>query len=549
MRTRLLPLAALAAVSALVLAGCTSGGGAATGGASAGKPVTGGTLTYATGDAEPTCLDPHVGGNYPQALVASQYLEQLVSKDTNGDIVPWLATSWAQSSNGLTWTFTLKKGVKFTDGTPFDAAAVVANMNAVKDPKTLSSTGYLALGKVKQTVAVSTDKVQFDLSSPDSDLLDSLTQPWLAIESPTALKRSMAVNCDSPVGTGPFEVTKWVKQQAITMVRNPHYTSSVHDAAHTGEPYLSKIVWRFIPDSATRYAALQSGEVDVIDNAQPDSLVAAAKSSTIKAIDAPRPGASDRIELNSSQAPFNDEKVRQAFITGVDVDAGIKSLFFGTAKRSYSLLSSVEQDGYSDKSLFTVNTTKANKLLDEAGWTKRDAAGYREKDGKQLTVRFPVSTNQSIPAEISVFTQIQEEAKKLGFDVEISQLDLASWYGALAAHKYELVDAPYTKVGPGVLDILYNSSGITPAPSGYFANNAQVDDPKLDAILTKAGEESNASTRQDLYDQAQKIVLGGYYVLPLYDQQNHFLYRTSVHGLRAFPSVSTPSLYDAWLQK
>lgn len=546
MRTRLLPLVALTAVGALALAGCTSGG-AATG--TSATPVKGGTLTYATGDAEPTCLDPHVGGNYPQALVASQYLEQLVSKDTNGDIVPWLATSWKQSDDGLQWTFTLKKGVKFTDGTSFDAAAVVANMDAVKDPKTLSSTGFLALGKVKKTEALSTDQVRFDLSAPDSDLLDSLTQPWLAIESPKAIARPQAVNCESPVGTGPFEVTKWVKQQAITLVKNPHYTSAVQDAAHTGEPYLSKVIWRFIPDSASRYAALQSGEVDVIDNAQPDSLVAAQKSSTIKAIDAPRPGASDRIELNSGQGPFTDEKVRQAFITGVDVNAGMKSLFFGTAKRSYSLLSSVEQDAYSDKSLFTVNAKKANALLDQAGWTGRNSAGYRTKDGKALTLRFPVSTNQSIPAERAVFEQIQEEAKKLGFDVEISQLDLSSWYGALAAHKYELVDAPYTKVGPGVLDILYNSSGITPAPSGYFANNAQVDLPSLDALLTQAGEESDAGTRAGLYEKAQKTILSGYYVLPLYDQQNHFLYRTQVHGLRAFPSVSTPSLYDAWLQK
>lgn len=547
MRTPLFAALGLAATAALVLTGCTSGSDSSTGNSA--TPVRGGTLTYATGDAEPTCLDPHVGGNYPQALVASQYLEELVSKNSDGDIIPWLATSWKQADDGLSWTFSLKKGVTFTDGTAFDAAAVVANIAHVQDPATLSSTGYLALGKVTKAEAIDDQTVKIDLSSPDSSLLDSLSMPWLAIESPTALKRPQAVNCESPVGTGPFKVTKWVKQDAITMVRNTKYTSPPQDAAHKTTAYLSKITWRFIPDSASRYAALQSGQVDVIDNAQPDTLVSAAKSTQIKAIDAPRPGASDRLELNSSQAPFNDERVREAFITGVDVDAGIKSLFFGTAKRSYSLLSSVEKDGYSDKSLFTVDTKKANSLLDQAGWTTRDSAGYRTKDGKRLTVRFPVSTNQSIPAERSLFEQIQAGAKSIGFDVEISQLDLSSWYGALAAHKYEIVSAPYTKVGPGVLDILYNSSSIKPAPSGYFANNAQVDDPKLDALLKQAGEESDASKRQDLYDEAQKIVLDGYYVLPLYDQQNHYLYRTSVHGLRALPTVSTPTLYDTWLSK
>jgi peptide/nickel transport system substrate-binding protein len=547
MRTPLFAFLGLTAASVLILTGCTAGG--ASKADDSATPVRGGTLTYASGDAEPTCLDPHVGGNYPQALVASQYLEELVSKNTEGDVIPWLATSWEQASNGLSWTFDLKKGVTFTDGTPFDAAAVVANIEAVKDPATLSSTGYLALGKVTTAEAVDAHTVKINLSSPDSSLLDSLSMPWLAIESPTALKRTQAVNCESPVGTGPFKVTKWVKQSAITMVRNTKYDSPPQDAAHKTAAYLSTIIWRFIPDSASRYAALQSGQVDVIDNAQPDTLVAAAKSSEIKAIDAPRPGASDRLELNSSQAPFNDERVREAFIKGVAVNAGIKSLFFGTAKRSYSLLSSIEKDGYSDKSLFQVDTKLSNKLLDQAGWTTRDSSGYRTKDGKPLTVRFPVSTNQSIPAERSLFEQIQAEAKTLGFDVEISQLDLSSWYGALAAHKYEIVSAPYTKVGPGVLDILYDSSSITPAPSGYFANNAQVDDSGLDALLKQAGEESDPTKRQDLYDQVQKMVLDGYYVLPLYDQQNHYLYRTSVHGLRATPTVSTPTLYDTWLAK
>lgn len=546
MRTPLLAVLGLAAASALVLTGCTNGGSTTD---SSGTPVKGGTLTYATGDAEPTCLDPHVGGNYPQALVATQYLEELVSKNKAGDIIPWLATKWTEGAQGLSWTFDLKKNVTFTDGTPFDAAAVVANIKAVQDPATLSSTGYLALDKVKNAVAVDDHTVRLDLSAPDSSLLDSLSQPWLAIESPTALKRPQAVNCESPVGTGPFKVTEWVKQDHITLERNAKYNSPPADAAHKGEAYLSKITWRFIPDSASRYAALQSGQVDVIDNAQPDTLVSAAKSSQIKAIDAPRPGASDRLELNSGQAPFNDEKVRKAFITGVAVNPGIKSLFFGTATRSYSLLSSVEKDGYSDPSLFSVDTKKANALLDQAGWTKRNAAGYRVKDGKPLTVRFPVSTNQSIPAEQSLFVQIQAEAKALGFDVQISDLDLSSWYAALAEHKYEIVSAPYTKVGPGVLDILYNSASITPAPSGYFANNAHVDLPQLDAVLAKAGQTSDATARKDLYVQAQKIVLDGYYVLPLYDQQNHYLYRTSVHGLRALPTVSTPTLYDTWLQK
>lgn len=547
-------LAALAGAAALGLAltGCTSA--ASSGGSD--EPTSGGTLTYASGDAEPTCLDPHVGGNYPQALVSSQFLESLVSLDADGAIIPWLADSWTVSPDGLSWEFTLKDGVTFTDGTPLDAAAVQANIAHLQDPETGSSTGYLALAKVTGTEAVSDSVVRLTLAQPDSALLESLAQPWLAIESPTALMRSQDENCAAPVGTGPFIVDSWVKQNAITLVRNEDYSSPPADAEHDGPAYLEEIVWRFIPDSASRYAALQAGEVDVIDNAQPDTISQAEASDTIVHLDAPRPGASNRIELNSGKAPFNDAAVREAFIRSANIDDAVASLFQGSAERSSSALSSVEPLGVSRPDLFDYDPDAAAKLLDGAGWAEKDSDGYRVKDGVRLTVVFPVSTNQSIPAEQSLFEQIQATAKETGFDVQLTKLDLSSWYTALGSNAYDAVSAPYTKIGPDVLRILFHSDGITPAPSGYFANHAQVNDPELDSLLTEANQVSTGSTnggdadqRAALYEDAQDLILEGFYILPLYDQQNHFLLGTAVEGARALPTVSTPAFYDAWLNR
>lgn len=527
---------------AILVAGCSSPASTGT------TPKSGGTLVYASGDAEPTCLDPHVGGNYPQALVATQYLESLVSKDKNGKIIPWLATKWTEAPGGLSWDFTLRDKVKFTDGTPLEADAVAANIAHLQNPSTGSSTGYVALAKVTKVTAVNAHTARISLKTPDSALLDSLSQPWLAIESPTALKRSQELNCTSPVGTGPFIVKKWDRQQSITLVRNNDYNSPPADAAHTGPAYLKSIEWRFLPDSASRYAALQAGTVNVIDNAQPDAIAAAQKTKNLQHVDAPRPGASNRIELNSSIAPFNDEKVREAFIRSAQVNPAVKSLFFGTAKRSYSALSSVEALGYSESAIFGYSQSDAAKLLDEAGWTEKNTDGYRVKDGKVLELSFPVSTNQSIPAEQSLFEQLQATTKEAGFKIDLHPLDLSSWYGALGKNDYNLVSAPYTKVGPDVLRILFDSDGTVPAPSGYFANHAQIKDPALDVLLVKASESSNATERADLYTQAQKIVLEGFYILPLYDQQNHYLLGSTVAGFRALPSVSTPALYDTWLR-
>lgn len=531
-----------AAGIALLLAGCQ-----APAGEESTTPVEGGILSYASGDAEPTCLDPHVGGNYPQALIAGQFLESLVSRDADGKIIPWLATEWSTSDDGLSWEFTLRDDVSFTDGTPLDAEAVKVNVEHLKDPATESSTGYLALGKVESVEVVSETVARFSLSAPDSALLESLSMPWLAIESPAGIARGMEENCQAPIGTGPFIVDEWVKQDHVSLVRNDDYNSPPADAKHDGKAYLDGIEWRFIPDSASRYAALQGGQVDVLDNAQPDTIAAAEKTETLAHLDAPRPGASNRIELNAGAEPFSDPAVREAFVRAVDVNDGIESLFFGSAERSYSPLSSVESAGYSDESLFSTDLDAANRLLDEAGWNERDADGYRVKNGERLSLDFPVSTNQSIPAEQSLFEQIQATAKDAGFEVNLSLLDLSSWYGVLAQNNYDLVSAPYTKVGPDVLRILYHSDGITPAPSGYFANLSQVNNPELDDLLTRASEISDEDERASLYEDAQGIILGGFHILPLYDQQNHFLMGTHVKDARSLPTVSTPTFYDAWL--
>lgn len=545
LRRSLLPLAASAV---LLLTACAAPGGDAQSTAG-GEPVEGGTLVYASGDAEPDCLDPHVGGNYPQALIAGQYLESLVSIDESGEIIPWLATEWTSSEDGLSWEFTLQDDVLFSDGSPLTAADVKATVEHIQDPATGSSTGYLALGKVTGVEAVSDTVARFTLSAPDSALLESLSMPWLAIESAAGIARGIDENCLAPIGTGPFVVDEWVKQDRVSLVRNDDYSSPPADAAHSGPAHLEAIDWRFLPDSASRYAALQAGQVDVIDNAQPDTLAAASEAGTFTEIDAPRPGASNRLELNSGKAPFKDPLVREAFIRAVDVNDGIDALFFGTAERSYSALSSVEALGYSDEALFAHDLEAAEALLEQAGWTEKDADGYRVKNGERLSLAFPVSTNQSIPAEQSLFEQVQATAEEAGFEVTISPLDLSSWYGALFSNDYDVVSAPYTKVGPDVLRILYHSASITPAPSGYFANLAQLNDPELDALLSQASASLDAAQRAALYAEAQERILGSFTVLPLYDQQNHFLLGKQVQGARAINTVSTPNFYDAWLNE
>lgn len=530
-------IAGVAAISlVLPLAACSSAEG--------GSDIAS-TIVYATGDAEPDCLDPHVGGNFPQALLATQVLESLVSLDQDGAIVPWLATEWIESEDGLSWDFTLNPDAQFSDGTPVDAASVKANIEHLQDPNTGSSTGYLAVQQVEEVEVVSATVARFHLARPDAALLESLAQPWVAMQSPAGIERGQDENCLAPIGSGPFIVSEWVKQDHITLDRNPNYATPPTGFDTPSANAVETVTWRFIPDATARFAALQSGDVDVIDNPLPEQITVAESSDELSHLDAPRPGASNRIELNSGQAPFDDQRVREAFIAAANIDTGLETLFEGTAERSYSALSSVEPLAVQSPEAYTFDLDRANTLLDEAGWTERDENGIRSKNGTPLTVRFPVTGAQSTAAEQALFEQIQASTKEAGFDVQISLLDLASWYGALGAHEYELVSAPYTKIGPDVLRFLFHSDATVPAPSGYFANHSMVKDPELDALLEAVGSEQDAEARAKAAESAQQWIASQSLILPIYDQQNHFLFRSAIEGFQALPTVNTPWLGNA----
>ena len=525
---------AILAALVLPLAACTAAPGQADGPRD--------TLVYATGDAEPDCLDPHVGGNYPQALLATQVLESLVSLDKDGNIVPWLATAWTTSEDGLSWDFTLDPKAKFSDGTAVDAAAIKANIEHLQNPGTGSSTGYLAVQQIAEVEVVSPDVARFHLNRPDAALLESLAQPWVAIQSPAGIERGTEANCLAPIGSGPFVVSKWTKQDRIVLDRNPDYSTPPTGFEVTSADAPKQLIWRFIPDATARFAALQSGEVDIIDNPLPEQITTAESDAQLAHLDAPRPGASNRLELNTAQAPFDDKLVREAFIAAADVNPGIETLFEGTTERSYSALSSVEPLGLQSPDAYKTDPERANELLDEAGWGEKNADGIRVKDGKPLTVRFPVTGAQSTQTEQALFEQIQASAREVGIDVQITLLDLGAWYGALGAHEYELVSAPYTKIGPDVLRFLYHSDATVPAPSGYFANHSMIANPELDKLLDAIGSEQDPEARAAAAQAAQQFIADEQIILPIYDQQNHFLYRADLQNFAALPTVSTPWL-------
>ncbi|MFB7927893.1 ABC transporter substrate-binding protein [Streptomyces sp. NPDC056039] len=509
------------------------------------RPAPGGTLTYAT-DREPTCLDPHVAGDMPQAYVAQQVLDSLVALDSEGRARPWLATSWDIAKGGRTYTFHLRRDVRFTDGTRFDAAAVKANFDHMVDPDTQSGTagGYLAPYQRTEVLDAFTARVHLD--RPYSPFLNMLAQAFLGIQSPKALARSKEANCAAPVGTGPFIVRKWNRQSDVVLVRNPRYNSPPPYAKHRGPAYADKVIWRFIPEPATRFAAVQSGQVDVIDALPPEDQRTAEHDDRLKVVVRDRPGNPTNLALNTSRAPFDDLRVRKAFLYSADVADGLKSVFFGQYRRAGGPLSYVTPH-YSDahENARPYDPQKADSLLDRAGWRERDCDGYRVKNGVRLTAEVLLKSDIT-PNQLALMEQVQATAKDVGFQLKLLRLDAASVNTRYQAGKYDLRDGYWNTNTPDVLHTVFGSEYAV--RNGIHSNATYAKDPALDKLFRAAQATTDPDEQQRLYGEAQRLISAGAYQLTLYPQTTRLAaHHGSVRGAALEPALSLPYLYDAWV--
>lgn len=532
----------------LGLAGCDGDQEKGPATATADKPVSGGTLIYAT-DREPSCLDPHSLGDMPQVFIAQQFLDSLVSMDDKGHIGPWLASSWEVSPDGLAYTFHLRDDVHFTDGTAFDAQAVKANLDHMVDPKTQSSTAANYISQYVGTDVVDAHTAVVRLSTPYAAFLEVLAQGFLGIESPKALARLLEENCQSPVGSGPFKVVAWDRQNQVVLERNPDYAWAPPTADHQGPAYLDKIIWKFIPEASVRFASLQAGDVDVIDSLPPESHGPARQNPSITLVLRDRPGNPAHGMFNITRAPFNDVRVREAFVRAANVEGALKSVFFDEFPRAGGPLSAVTPFFNADfQHLQDYDPQRAEKLLDEAGWTQRDGEGYRVKDGHRLTVKTPLGESLSV-ADRALWEQVQASTRQVGFAVE---LDPASLSGLMkccySGWDYDIRTGYWNTNTPDVLRFLFGSSFLKPV-GVYRANGSGFTDPEFDRVIQQALETQDPQARGRLYYRAQAIIAQQYLQLTTYPQSTRLAIYKTAKGVHLEPSLSITYLYDAWVRK
>ncbi|WP_052396625.1 ABC transporter substrate-binding protein [Kutzneria sp. 744] len=534
---------AIGAVLLLGLAACAPAGGS---GLDTG-PVAGGTLTFAV-DTEPPCLDPHVSSADITAVIQRSVFDSLVAQAPGGAFRPWLARSWTISPDGRTYTFMLRPGVRFQDGAPFDADSVKANFDHIVAKETRSQYAVDLLGPYVGTTVLGPLVAQVVLARPYSAFLQAVSTTYLGMESPKALRQKkdrLCAGADASVGTGPFRFTRWVRGQRAEFDRNPDYDWAPVTAAHPGPAYLARIVVLFLPESSVRMGALQSGAAEVVDAVAPVDVAALTSDHRFTVSRHDSPGVNYALYLNTRRAPFDDPRARVAIQRAVDMDQTVRAVYFGQYERAWNPLSPATP-GYqpAGEHHWNPDPAEASRLLDELGYTGRDADGYRTEQGRRLTVRWPY--NQSLVREQRdvLAVAVQDQLRKVGVDVELEPLDAGAYSARRDGGDYDIIGFSWERADPSVLDmVLASDQQFTDGG----ANGARLADPQIDAWLVGAGATADPAARDAAYTRVQQRAVDQAVVLPTYVHSRIMGLARTVHG-PGFDTNAWPQLHDVWIE-
>lgn len=534
---------ALAAVLVMVLSGCgagsSSGGAAQASGGEQASQAEGGNLTFALATS-PDTLDPHRSGLAVTVRAIRTIYDNLVVQLPDGSIEPWLATEWSVSEDGKSYTFKLREDVKFHDGTPFNAEAVKYNLDRVIDPATKAANSLALIRPYQSSEVIDEFTIKVNLETPSQAFLGNLSQALLGIVSPTAAKKYGDQLGKNPVGTGPYTFVKWDENADIVVTKNKDYSWAPETVENKGAPHLDTIMFKIVPEEATRIGSVQSGQVLAAETVPPQNVAALKNDPNQQLLQANTVGLPYTLFFNLRKAPWDDVKVRQAVQSAVDVESIVKTLYLGNYERAWSALSPGIL-GYDASLEGSINPdiNKANQLLDEQGWVK-GADGIREKDGQKLTLRYvDGSPNREKRNDIAAI--IQQQLKQVGIAVEVEiTKDIATviyqnW-------DYDLYGNSQVNSDPNALYAFYHTSaeGERPTLSG-------LSDPKIDELLEQGAVETDPEKRVKIYNEIQQFLIDQAVILPIYVFPYTVAASKSVQGVK-FDSLGYPLFNDVRIQ-
>ncbi|MFN2219713.1 MAG: ABC transporter substrate-binding protein [Anaerolineae bacterium] len=503
----------------------------------------GGTLVYGLTLA-PSGIDPHIDASSELGIPLTSVYDTLVYQDLDGSFVPGLAERWEVSQDGRTYTFYLRQDVKFHDGAQFDADAVKFNLDRVADPETISRKARGMLGPYNGTEVLDKYTVKIHFDQPYAPFLDSLSQVYLGMASPTAVQKWGAEYQLHQVGTGPFIFHEYVPNDHLTLVRNPDYAWAPSVYSHDGPAYLDEIIFRFYVDPAVRALALESGEADVMGEIPPMDAARIEGNPEFSLIRVAIPGQPLQFFLNTEHPPTDDPLVREAILYATDQTAIVDTIFRGYSPPAHGPLSAATM-GYSDKveGLYPHDPAQAETLLQDAGWIDTNGDGIREStiDGTPLALRGYLMSWGYLP---EVGQLLQSQLAEIGIDLQTELVAFPAAVEAAGQGLHNLAPMTFSGSDPALLGTTYLSAN---AEGGF--NWSKMRDTELDRLLTSALTELDPSDRLALYEEAQIRIMDLSLVLPIRDYVNLNAARASVRGLRYDRQGWFPWLYDTYLDE
>jgi peptide/nickel transport system substrate-binding protein len=533
---------AVAALGVSVLALCGQASHAATD-----TPVSGGALTWGV-ETEPATLNPQLNGQDKTKLLLRNVFESLLARTADGGYVPWLATGYRVSDDGRTYTFTLRDGVAFSDGQAFDAAAVVTNFARLKNATYSGSISAGPVSHLELARAVDDKTVELTLKDTYAPFLDFAA--GLEILSPASFD-SPKLKAGGPevAGTGPFILDRYTKGQEIHFIRNPKYNWAPPTAAHQGPAYLDEVTYRFLSESSVRIGALSSGQVDLIEGIPGNDAAVFRDDPEYSYQKALNTGTPYSLFLNTAYGPTQDIRVRKALVAAIDVDAVLQSVYRGERTRAWGITSPIDTQFYDAgiERSYGHDPKQANALLDEAGWTVRDADGFRTKDGQRLSIEV-VQAQATVRDQRDVLLQaLQAQARQqAGIDLAITYVDAGTYTDRRATGKFGSIANSNTPTDG--IDIEYH---YLPIDQGGSINYSRAAAPELLTWLRAAAATLDHKTRFDLYARLQHFAIAEQaYALPLYEPEDQIAATSHVHGVGFRPFKQLPeSAYDIWVSR
>lgn len=449
-------------------------------------------------------------------------------------VEPSLAESWTVSSDGLVWTFKLRKGVKFHDGTPLDAAAAEFSFLRQFDKKHPYHQGAFeyaefTLESVKSIQAVGADSLRFTLKAPNASFLAMLAMFSNAVSSPTAIKKYGKDYFKHPTGTGPFKFVEWVQKDHVTYEANKNYWA--------GRPCVDRLIVRGIPDNTVRLLEMEKGTVHIMDQTNPPDYARIRKNPSLVLFTGPGLN-TGYIAMNTQKEPFNDVRVRRAVNYAVNKPAIIRAFYEGIGTPAVNPMPPTIW-GYNDAVKgYEYNPEKAKQLLNEAGYP----------NGITTELWWPNRARPYLTQPQKIAEALQQQLAKGGIRAKLVTYEWGTYLSKTRSGEHPMAILGWTGDNGDPDNFLYVLLDSDNTKVGTASNIAFYRSAAVHNLLIKAQRVSDQAQRAVLYRQAQQLIFQDAPWVPLVHAGRVAAYRKEVQNFFPHP-LDIRWFFRVWLAK